>query len=162
MSTLIRLNYFSGRILTAADFQAEQDYIVGRLRRHNLIAHGAGVASGLRVSISKKDGSTVIVVSPGTGIDPAGNEIELCERHEIPVGLTGKIFLVVVRQVDRPIDHTPALGVEGAMAFARVAEDTGIALIESNPNAEDLILARFIKVRSAWRRDLKIKPKRLR
>jgi len=47
MPTLRRVNYFAGRLLTAEDFRAEQEYHREKSRRHNRRLHGSGVASGL-------------------------------------------------------------------------------------------------------------------
>lgn len=45
----VRLNYFYGQMLGAADFQAEQAYFREKLKLHNRCLHGYGVVCGLRV-----------------------------------------------------------------------------------------------------------------
>ena len=70
---LKRLRFFVGRLLSAQDFQEEQDYLLHRLRRHNRIMHGSGVVTGLQVSLS----GTNLNVRPGIALD--------CEGHEIIV-----------------------------------------------------------------------------
>ena len=47
-----RLNYFSGRLLTAEDLKEEQTYHLNKRRLHNLALHDWGVVVGLDVSIS--------------------------------------------------------------------------------------------------------------
>ena len=46
-----RVRYYAGQLLTARDFQAEQDYVRARHRIHNRWLLGAGVVSGLRVTV---------------------------------------------------------------------------------------------------------------
>ncbi len=77
MPTLRRVNYFAGRLLSADDFRAEQEYHREKSRLHNRRLHGSGVASGLTVSLAGGSSRPVIAVKPGVGIDPAGNELEL-------------------------------------------------------------------------------------
>jgi hypothetical protein len=164
--SLIRLNYFAGQILSTADFQAEQDYLIGRSRRHNLFMHGVGVASGLAITTSKKGGQPSIVISPGHAIDPRGNEIELCQARSLLIAITGKTFLVAIRQVERPLDPTPRTGTDDSVNFARIEEVTDAVIVSENtgagPAAGDLILARFVRTRTGWRRDAKVKAKRIR
>ncbi len=50
-----RPHYFTGQILSADDFTAEQEYHIGKQRRHNLHCHGFGVVHGLKVSTLKKN-----------------------------------------------------------------------------------------------------------
>ena len=70
-----RIHYFAGQLLSAADFQAEQDYHLGKQRQLNLQGYGAGVVSGLRATVAP-DG---VHLSPGMAIDQIGNEIVLAD-----------------------------------------------------------------------------------
>ena len=45
-----RLKYFYGQMLSAQDFQKEQDYFREKLKLHNRCLHGYGVVCGLRVT----------------------------------------------------------------------------------------------------------------
>lgn len=162
MPSLIRPNYFNGQLLTQADFQLEQDYLIARSRRHNLIAHGIGIAKGLVVSTVPKGTPPAVVVSPGAAIDPAGNEIELDQPRELIITAPGRAFCVVIRQVERPINPVPARTADG-VAFTQIEEDCEIALLADGLVAGgDLVLARFVKIRAGWRRDPKVKQRRLR
>src|SRR3981189_3642305 len=69
-----RLRFFDGQLLTAKDFQAEQDYQIAKRRLHNRMLHGVGVVNGLAVSVDDGTG-TVVLVSPGFALDCNGNEI---------------------------------------------------------------------------------------
>ena len=46
---LARNNYFTGKLLVERDFREEQDYFLGKDRRHNQELHGWGVVCGLKV-----------------------------------------------------------------------------------------------------------------
>ncbi len=52
MGLVRRVNYFQGRLRSADDFQAEQEYQRARSRLHNRRLHCSGVASGLTVSLA--------------------------------------------------------------------------------------------------------------
>src|ERR1700674_5291702 len=44
-----RLTYFYGQVLSAQDFQKEQDYFREKLKLHNRCLHGYGVVCGLKI-----------------------------------------------------------------------------------------------------------------
>src|SRR6516165_9465892 len=44
-----RLNYFYGQMLSAQDFQIEQDYFREKMKLHNRCLHGYGTVCGLLV-----------------------------------------------------------------------------------------------------------------
>ena len=84
-----RLRYFLGQMLSAGDFQGEQQYFVEKLRLRNRCLHGYGVACGLLVSPvpSADPCSTVsdsrqprVTLGPGVAVDCLGNEIVI--RHD--------------------------------------------------------------------------------
>jgi hypothetical protein len=54
---LSRNHYFTGKLLTAEDFNDEQNYILERHRRHNRKLHGYGVVCGLQVKLSGSSGA---------------------------------------------------------------------------------------------------------
>ena len=76
-----RLNYFSGRLLTAEDYQAEQSYWLGKHRSHARHLHGSGIVCGLGV---KPSGSGGVTVEPGLAIDGSGREIVVPEPRQMP------------------------------------------------------------------------------
>ena len=75
-----RLNYFSGRLLTAEDYQAEQSYWLGKHRSHARHLHGSGVVCGLGVM---PYGSGGVTVEPGLAIDGFGREIVVPEPRQM-------------------------------------------------------------------------------
>jgi hypothetical protein len=75
-----RPRYFSGQVLTAEDFEAEQSYHLEARRRDTRHLHGWGVVSGLAVTPS---GSGGVVVEPGLAIDGMGRAIVIPEQCEM-------------------------------------------------------------------------------
>ena len=75
-----RVNYFSGRRLTAEDFETEQSYWLNKHRSHGRHLHGSGVVCGLRVTPSGPGGVTV---GPGLAIDGLGSEIVVPEPRQM-------------------------------------------------------------------------------
>lgn len=72
----VRNNYFRGKLMTVADYQAEQLYMIQRRRVMNRLLLGWGVVRGFRV---ERDGGT-LAIGPGVAIDPNGREIIACDR----------------------------------------------------------------------------------
>jgi len=69
-----RNRYYSGKLLTSADFQAEQDYFNNKNRFMNQLMYGSGIVCGLGV-VSLDDLS--VLVENGVAIDGLGREIIL-------------------------------------------------------------------------------------
>jgi hypothetical protein len=71
--------YWTGKLLLAGDFNAEQRYFMEKLRHHNLHLHGSGVVCGLKVVQHDNEAcrDRFICVEPGTAIDCCGHEIVL-------------------------------------------------------------------------------------
>lgn len=101
----IRPNYFDARLLTAADYQAEQDYHRRKSLLQNRILFGIGVVTGLRVSISKDQ----LTVSPGLAYDCQGNELLLTKvHHETIINYKSHQF-VTIEYREKSLEMTPML-----------------------------------------------------
>jgi len=74
---LARNTLFDGKIMTAQDFLDEQNYFLGKHRRHNQYLHGWGTACGLKVIEHPNPACRdhYVVVQPGAAIDCCGREI---------------------------------------------------------------------------------------
>ena len=59
-STTERVRYFARQLLTADDLTQEQEYLRGRMRRHNLFLHGWGVVCGAEVRATTTDWTVTI------------------------------------------------------------------------------------------------------
>lgn len=125
---LERPNYFHGKLLTAADFEQEQQYHIDRSRRSNRFLHGWGIVSGLKPGV--EDGDT-LVVAPGLALDCAGNELVLAEPVRITlVKFTGKHYLTIC-YAETPVCPIPSM--DESTAFSRTREDTRVQLSSANP-----------------------------
>ena len=125
---LERPHFFTGQLLTADDFQQEQDYFRRKSRLHNRFLHGWGVVDGLSVTV---DQGTTVVVSPGLALDCAGNELVLPEPERIPLsGLAGRHY-VTVQYLEVAVGQKPSL--QGEPEFSRVREAVRVELASVNP-----------------------------
>lgn len=70
----VRLRYFYGKRLGAADLYDEQLYFASKMRFQNRALHGSGILCGLGVSLFEA-GGTVLRVGKGAAIDRRGREI---------------------------------------------------------------------------------------
>ena len=105
-----RPNYFPGMLLSADDLREEQQYHLGKHRRHLQTLHGWGVANGLDVAVAS-DGNSV-TVGPGVAIDALGHEIVLDEPAAIaPPGDSASPAWVVLEYAERAVGVvSPAVG----------------------------------------------------
>lgn len=74
-SPALRNRYFRGKMLTVADYEMEQRYLIQRRRLVNRAVLGWGVISGFRVAVDNGK----ITVSEGVAFDPRGREVVACE-----------------------------------------------------------------------------------
>jgi hypothetical protein len=129
MRRLKRVRYFSGQLLSAEDFQVEQEYFLARLRRHNRFLHGWGVVTGLTVDLA--DGDSV-VIQPGFAIDCAGNELVLESEVRLPVAVDGERQFVVLRYVEIGTGEIP--NSQRQPELSRTEEAASAELLTSNPS----------------------------
>jgi len=155
---LKRPRYFSGRVLGAADFTAEQDYHRGKLRRHNRALIGWGIVSGLAVRVGQT-GVPRIVVEPGYALDPNGEEISV----PLPVALVppaaGDVAFVTLRYWENPCPPVPAL--EGELE-APCVEEACVIGIKPDVVAPAIALARLVRSAGSWQVDASFQPPRVR
>ena len=76
-----RPRYFAGKLLTAEDLELEQRYHIEKRWLLNRTLQGAGIVSGLDVSL----GSGSVTVAPGLALDPMGREIVITEPAELAI-----------------------------------------------------------------------------
>ena len=159
----IRVNYFDGQALTAADFRTEQDYHRNMRYLHNRLLHGWGIVDGLDVD---NDGAAVRV-GPGVAIDARGRELVLPERVgvDLPPGAAGdeqtRWYVVATWE---EIPSAPVV-VGDATAFSRWIERCAISISPTAPDDEGpaLLLAELtaaagnvVHVHRSRRRHLRI------
>src|SRR5258708_1414054 len=83
LQCLDRPRYFSGQLLTEADLNSEQEYMLAKNRLHNRYLHGSGIVCGLQVTCSKTKGA--VTIQSGYAIDPCGNDIIVCNAQDFNV-----------------------------------------------------------------------------
>jgi hypothetical protein len=147
--TLTRVNYFSGQLLSAEDFEQEQQYHRTRQRRHNRLLHGAGIVHGLDVSVApgKAGAGPVVTVSPGIAIAPDGEELVVCEEATEPVGTGTASRFVTVGLVEH-------------RTTARVEESAAIT-VRQDVSPGHLVIARLTRRGKAWQTDPSFQPARV-
>jgi hypothetical protein len=170
-----RPNYFTGQILSADDFTAEQDYHRGKQRRHNLHCHGFGVVQGLRVSAAKENGGCTVVIEPGFAIDSAGNEIQLCMKVTFRLPKSETAIQLGIRFAERLCDPIPIVSDATSLSSQPSRAEEGCEVLldpVSTPRGsrtktgglgtspDVLPLARLVRNGRVWRIDRKFKAPR--
>ena len=166
-SNFKRNNYFDGELLSAKDFQDEQDYLIEKRRLHNRFLHGYGVVTGLEVSISDDHPGTLEVGS-GFAFDAQGNEVILPETQYVPFPDVGKKACLVITYAERETDFVPAQTSECEEMVARRVEEYAVLKLEATRAREEgsscdegIVLARLKKRGGAWRLDKRLEVKRV-
>lgn len=146
---LQRVNFFTGGLLSAADLTAEQDYVRLKTHRRNRALHGAGIVTGLHVSLERAGSNARVVIAPGLAFSPRGEEVEVSAPVTLPLPARGKSLLVLLHYAEQPCRPVPALAMDpladpqGEVHFSRVTEtfsatlapvidDTAVALAQVN------------------------------
>lgn len=161
-SDLTRPRYFSGRLLTDADFQSEQDYYRKMMWRHNRCFFGAGIVTGLRVTMdsgsSTKD-EPVITVEPGCAITPDGQQLGVCKALRCVLHASGPAGYVTLQYFERAIDPVPTPS--GAPEFSRIEEGVAVAF-EEKPLGQAVAIARLKRKSGRWVLDHRFHAPRVR
>jgi hypothetical protein len=80
----IRNRYFRGKLLTVADYEAEQRYAIQRRRLVNRQMLGWGIVSGFRVTPAEGEiGGQDVVIGEGFAFDRLGRELVACEPVQL-------------------------------------------------------------------------------
>lgn len=80
-SSFERNNYFNGKLLCAADLQAEQRYFNDKRSLINRMVLGWGIVCGLEVTLE----NGCLVVAPGLALDCCGRELLVCDRRVLEI-----------------------------------------------------------------------------
>ncbi len=162
---LQRVNYFYGKLLGVDDFTAEQNYFLGKIHRRNRALHGAGVVTGLSVTLERTGSNAQVVIAPGLAFDPCGKEIEVCAPTSLLLPALGKSLLVLLHYAEQPCRPVPAPTVdpqaESQARFSRITE-TFSATIAPGTDDTAVALARVNFSRGRWTLDRKFKAPKVR
>lgn len=135
--------FFDGKLMTAADMEAEQQYHAGRLELLARHAIGAGILRGLGVrSVESDDGDLTVSVDAGVAIDDAGRPIVV----ETPTTKTlpapdGEECFVFLRFDETALDSVSVPDTDGPTAeteFNRVVESFELTYRESPPDRDPI------------------------
>jgi hypothetical protein len=83
LECLSRTRFFAGQLLSEADLNNEQSYLLAKNRLHNRYLVGTGVVCGLQVVCSNCDGW--VTVRAGYAIDACGDDIIVCQDQPFDV-----------------------------------------------------------------------------
>jgi hypothetical protein len=147
---LTRVNYFSGQLLTADDFQAEQDYFRAKHRRHNRMLVGVGLVTGLEVALepSSSDEQPVVSVGAGYAIAPDGEELFLPASRMCRLHATASSGFVTLRYVERISNPIAPTGDDSYRA-SRIQEGALIGFTETVA-ANAIALAKLARQNGTW------------
>lgn len=185
MPTLKRVNYFNGQLLSAADFQVEQEYLREKQRLHIRALHGFGVVEGLEVSAGNDENGASVSVAPGSALDPRGELLDLCGGGKLRLRSSAAAAILYLRYAERPSDLAPvsSTGPCDSSQPTRIEESCELVLVEESPrtaprttkakeaikasralvgNSPGVALARLVRTRTVWRVDRTFKVARAR
>ena len=162
-----RVNFYAGQLLSVADFTAEQDYVRHTTHRRNRVLYGAGVVTGLHVTLERTGSNAKVVIAPGLAFNARGEEIEVCVPTSLTLPAQGKVLLVLLHYVEQPCRPIPALAndpqadPQEEASFSRITE-TFSATLAPNPDDTAIALARLTFNRGRWALDRKFKAAKVR
>ncbi len=171
--SLSRPRFFDGRLLTAEDLTREQEYVIGKLKRHNRSLHGFGVVAGLKVTLTPGK----IIVDAGLALDCEGNEIAIDSPQTIDSLATSdaRIAYVNIRyaeETSNPFPDMPGSGDQGSQ-LATISEGFEICLGPENftrshrhlrsrwltcGQPHPLTIAKLARSSNGWRVDRRYRP----
>ena len=102
-----RLRYFPRQLLTADDMDAEQKFILEKLRLHNRYLHGWGVVCGFEVEPVTNAKGWQVRVCPGYALSPCGDEISIDECITVDLKTGAKEQPCSVRWPCPPVGEMP-------------------------------------------------------
>src|ERR1044071_10398524 len=83
LACLCRPRFFAGQLLTEADLNRLERYIVEKNKLHNRYLHGLGVVCGLEVLCHPCEGW--VTVKSGYALSPCGDDIVVCNDAAVNV-----------------------------------------------------------------------------
>lgn len=155
---LTRVRYFASQLLTAHDFQAEQDYVRAKHRIHNRWLLGAGVVSGLTVTVeaASSDSNPVVSIDAGVAIAPDGEELVVPEPLTRVLSAPCSSGFVTLRYVDRHAASAPVVGTTESEA-SRIEEGVAVQFHHELLN-DRIAIARIVRNDVGWQIDSHFQP----
>jgi hypothetical protein len=144
-----RVRYFTGQLMSAEDFQTEQQYFRDKLRRHNRFLHGYGVVTGFEVAVSQQAASSNVVIFPGYAISAEGEELILAQAFELEINLPLSPQYVTLQYAEHETDPVAELGPDSA-APSRIEEQLLVCLAPEKETPGALTIGRIVSSDSGW------------
>lgn len=131
-----RPKYFTGQVLSAEDFQAEQEYQNGKRKLLNRCLFGIRIACGLAVKIGKR----TVRVQPGVALDCAGNEIYVPKAERIELPDKNGVYYLSIRYTETDAGMVPFVNgeISGETAPTRTQEGYELTWDEKDHRAGHL------------------------
>lgn len=171
---MIRNRFFTGRFLTAEDFNLEQEYFREKHKLHNRTLHGFGVVTGL--DVSKSSGNSVTIAA-GLALDCEGNEILIEEPFKLPLPASaGETIFLTLRYAEHATGPIPTTNPSCDSEFSRIQETFEVVFETQNTNQghrhfrgrwracgepHGLTIARLKRSSGNWRVERRYHPPRL-
>jgi hypothetical protein len=166
----LRNNFFTGKLLTAAELELEQDYFRGKLKLHNRALHGFGIVSGLEVSRRRDK----LLITSGLALDCEGNEIVVPEKviQPLPPMNSNSSAFLTIHYREQKTNPTPVVDAEELCKPALIVESFALTFETQNPNqhhrhehgrwqacgkSHGLVLARLRQTSGNWRIDRRLR-----
>jgi hypothetical protein len=155
-----RPRYFNGQLLSAADFELEQQYLIRKRHLHNRALHGSGVVTGLTVTLATS--SEAIVIEPGLALDRQGHELQLHDPVALEIGSPDGACYVIIEYTERETDLVILPASTTQTAASRIEEGIVIRLSADEPVDDGIALTRLVADSSGWTIDEAFTPPRCR
>jgi hypothetical protein len=141
-----RVRFFSGQILSAQDFQVEQQYQLEKRRLLNRYLHGSGIVAGLHVTLE----SDTVIVSPGFALDPLGNEIVIDRPMSVDTKpCANDVCYLFLRYTESGTDPVPAGN--DRTEFSRMTESFLLTVQDGGAAPPDAVcLGRLLRQGNCW------------
>lgn len=172
---LVRLKrpvYYTGRMLTADDLRAEQEYQREKQWLHNRMLHGYGIVAGLEVGLQEdENGNTQLIVSPGYALDGWGREIVVIDPLTVYLPGDRHDLIVYLRYIEEGTEDEPDESAASNPKGAGTVESVQVTLEPSTPEraiaaaARDdyaIPIARVRRPHQHWQRERDFRPARAR
>ena len=163
-----RVNFFNGKLLTAADLRDEQTYQIERRRLHNRALHGPGVVDGLQLRLEDIGAAPAVTVNRGFALDPRGREVILPDPLTLAIPAGPSPLLVVVQYSEQPADLVPVPGALTPIP-ARIEEGSHVRLLVDpvgaegpSQGSEGIAVGRLLCQEGQWSIDPAFEPQRPR
>lgn len=150
MNLFERNRYFNGKLMTARDMQAEQEYHRARLQTVSQHVLGTGLVCGLNVKGVREDGGQLYAtIEPGFGLDRSGRSVLIDKEQEVVVKSAeadknekrtcpddDRIYLFLLYD-ERDVDAVPVPDSRNACeercCYNRVIEEFEVVYTEARP-----------------------------